>query len=231
MHRPAIQGAVHAKGVIMQKTRSSFTLTIAIVAIITMAAIGAYKYLEAPGTFKAVVTGSLVLIYIVWILSEFRITAGEPSKDTSHDKGTGEAYAIGRFLTMLTAIGFESLWHGPGAWLPVGFALFFCGAGFRVYAIRTLGRCYSHRVRTPAENTIIADGPYRFLRHPAYAGMLLAHVGVLVLCFNWFLLVAFFGVFLPVLVRRIQVEESHLLAIPEYRTFAAPRARLAPGIW
>jgi protein-S-isoprenylcysteine O-methyltransferase Ste14 len=86
-------------------------------------------------------------------------------------------------------------------------------------------------VRTPSENTIIADGPYRFLRHPAYAGMLLAHVGILVLFFNWFLLIAFTAVFVPVLVRRIRVEESHLLTIPEYQAFAAHRARVAPGIW
>jgi len=109
--------------------------------------------------------------------------------------------------------------------------LFFGGIGLRAYAIYSLGRLYSHRVRTPSENTIISSGPYRFLRHPAYAGMLLAHVGVLVLFFNWFLLVAFCCVFVPVLVRRIRVEESHLLAIPAYRTFAAGRARLAPGIW
>lgn len=215
----------------MQKKRSNFTLFIALFAVAAMLALGGYKFLAAPDSFKGMLTGAITLIYVGWILSEFRITAGEASKDASTDQGTAESYAIGRFLTMLTALGFDSLWNAPGAWLPVGFAVFFCGVGFRVYAIRTLGSFYSHRVRTPDENTIVADGPYRFLRHPAYAGMLLAHVGILVLCFNWFLLIAFFMVFIPVLVRRIQVEETHLLDIPAYRSFAALRARVAPGIW
>jgi protein-S-isoprenylcysteine O-methyltransferase Ste14 len=215
----------------MKKPRKNFALAIAICGIAAMIAVGGYQYAAAAGTFKAPLIGVAILLYIGWILSEFGVTVGETGKETTDDKGTCEAYAIGRCITMLAAFGFDSLWTAPGPWFPLGFALFIGGIVFRTYAIRTLGRFYSHRVRTPSENTIIADGPYRFLRHPAYAGMLLAHVGILVLFFNWFLLIAFTAVFVPVLVRRIRVEESHLLAIPEYQVFAANRARVAPGIW
>jgi protein-S-isoprenylcysteine O-methyltransferase Ste14 len=215
----------------MNKPRKNFALAIALVGIIAMIAVGGYQYVAAAGTFKAPLIATVILLYIAWILSEFRVTVGETGKETNDDKGTCEAYAIGRFITMLAAFGFESLWDAPGAWFYVGFTLFVGGIVFRTYAIRTLGKLYSHRVRTPNENTIISDGPYRFLRHPAYAGMLLAHVGLLILFFNWFLLVAFFAIFVPVLVRRIKVEEHHLLAIPEYAAFAIGRARVAPGIW
>lgn len=213
------------------KKKSVLPLVIALAGIAAMIAVGSYRFFSEQGTFKAPLIATVVALYILWILSEFRITAGEASKSTEDDKGTCEQYAIGRFITMLSAIGFDSLWNTPGAWQPIGFALFLCGIGFRFYAIHTLGKFYSHRVRTPSENTIISNGPYRFLRHPAYAGMLLAHVGILVLFFNWFLLVAFLGIFIPVLVRRILVEEKHLLVIPEYEQFASTRARLAPGIW
>jgi protein-S-isoprenylcysteine O-methyltransferase Ste14 len=215
----------------MNKPRANFALAIAVVGIIAMIAVGGYQLAAAVGTFKAPLIAVAVLMYMGWILSEFGVTVGETGKETGDDKGTCEAYAIGRFITMLAAFGFESLWDQPGAWIYIGFGLFAGGIVFRTYAIRTLGRLYSHRVRTPNQNTIIADGPYRFLRHPAYAGMLLAHVGILVLFFNWFLLIAFVAIFIPVLVRRIRVEETHLLAIPEYREFAASRARVAPGIW
>jgi len=215
----------------MKKSGSHFALVIALSGIAAMISVGAYQVATAVESYQAMLVGTVVIMYVGWILSEFRITVGETSKDTSDDKGTCEAYAIGRFLTMLTALGFESVWNRPGLWIPIGFTLFVGGVAFRIYAIRSLGKFYSHRVRTPTENTIISNGPYRFLRHPAYAGMLLAHVGILVLFFNWFLLVAFAFVFVPVLVRRIRVEESHLLVIPEYREFAIGRARVAPGIW
>jgi protein-S-isoprenylcysteine O-methyltransferase Ste14 len=215
----------------MKKPRQNFALAIALTGILSMIAVGGYRLAAAAGTFKAPLTAVVILLYIAWILSEFRVTVGESGKETTDDKGTCEAYAIGRFITMLAAFGFDSLWPAPGLWFFFGFGLFAGGIIFRTYAIRTLGRLYSHRVRTPNQNTIIADGPYRFLRHPAYAGMLLAHVGILILFFNWFLLIAFSAIFIPVLVRRIRVEEHHLLAIPEYRAFAAGRARVAPGIW
>jgi protein-S-isoprenylcysteine O-methyltransferase Ste14 len=215
----------------MKKPGSNFALAIALCGIIAMIVVGGYRYTMAAGGFKAPLIAAVMLLYIGWIVSEFRVTVGESGKETGDDKGTCEAYAIGRFITMLAAFGFDSLWSEPGPWFHLGFGLFVGGMAFRTYAIHTLGRFYSHRVRTPNQNTIIADGPYRYLRHPAYAGMLLAHAGILVLFFNWFLLVAFVGVFVPVLVRRIRVEESHLLVIPEYRAFAAGRARVAPGIW
>jgi protein-S-isoprenylcysteine O-methyltransferase Ste14 len=215
----------------MKIPRKNFALAIAVTGIAAMIGVGGYQLAAAAGTFKAPLIAAVILLYIGWILSEFGVTVGESGKETGDDKGTCEAYAIGRFITMLAAFGFDSLWSSPGPWFFLGFGLFIGGIIFRTYAIRTLGRLYSHRVRTPSENTIIADGPYRFLRHPAYAGMLLAHVGILVLFFNWFLLTAFVGIFIPVLVRRIRVEEHHLLAIPEYQAFAAGRARVAPGIW
>lgn len=215
----------------MTKKGSIFALAMALFGIASILALGTYRYAVEQNESKAMVSGVVAVLYALWILSEFRVTVGETGKDKGEDKGTCEAYAIGRFLTMLCAFGFESLWSGSGIWLPLGFALFLIGVLFRSYAILTLDKCYSHRVRTPEANTIIANGPYRHLRHPAYAGMLLAHVGILILFFNWFLLVAFFGIFIPVLVRRIRVEESHMMQIPEYRAFAASRARLAPGIW
>lgn len=216
----------------MKKQGSIFTVAIALFGMVTMWILGYFRYISMQENFKATLLAAVVIIYSLWLLSEFRVTVGEVDKSkVNEDRGTCEAYAIGRFLTMLCAIGFESLWDQSGAWLPLGLVLFFSGMLFRGYAIHVLGKFYSHRVRTPNNDTIIADGPYRFLRHPAYAGMLVAHIGILILFFNWFLLVAFFAIFIPVLVRRIRVEESHLLTIEKYRAFAATRARLAPGIW
>lgn len=205
-------------------------LIIALTGIGAMIAVGAYKFAVSEGVFQTLIA-VIMISYIAWILSEFKITTGENKRDANDDQGTCEAYAIARFITMLAALAFNPVWETAGPWLPIGLVLFFGGIALRAYAIYTLGQFYSHRVRTPNGKTIISHGPYRFLRHPAYTGMLVAHVGILVLFFNWFLLVAVFGVFVPALVRRIRVEETHLLAIPEYREFAASRARLAPGIW
>lgn len=215
----------------MNIKNASFPLLIGAAGIVAGLALACYRVSETPEGLKLAVAGILAL-YLIWILSEIRITAGEAKKDTGADQGTCEAYALARLLTVATAMIFGGMWAAPGLWLPLGLALFIGGIVLRALAIRTLGRSYSHRVRTPEANDIISDGPYRFLRHPAYSGMLLAHVGVVVLFFSWPLVVVFTAVFIPVLVRRILLEERYLVQIlPRYEQFAASRARLVPGIW
>jgi protein-S-isoprenylcysteine O-methyltransferase Ste14 len=220
----------------MKSSRGAlFPLLIASFGVAAILALGAYRTLTAASPALMWTVAAVVVLYAAWILSEFRITTAETKRDTSDDQGTCERYAIARAITMLTALGFDSIWTQGGPWLPVGGALFLAGVGLRTYAIRTLGRNYSHRVRNPQAIErgfdIVVSGPYRLLRHPAYSGMLLAHVGILILFFNWFALVALVGVFVPVLVRRIRVEEAHLWSLPGYPDFASGRARLVPGVW
>ena len=50
--------------------------------------------------------------------------------------------------------------------------LFAAGVAFRLWAVFTLGRFYSHSVRLRRDHRIVESGPYRFVRHPAYAGMI-----------------------------------------------------------
>ena len=55
--------------------------------------------------------------------------------------------------------------------------VFLTGVTLRAWAIHELGIQYSHRVVRISEGGLISSGPYRVLRHPAYAGMLLANIG------------------------------------------------------
>ena len=211
-------------------SRSNFAKLIAVIGIAAVLLGATYAAFVRDGVFQWL-TPAIALAYVLWVLSEWRITTADASQDTSTDRFTCEAYASARFLTMLAAFLPHALWAAPGLWLPIGLAVFAGGIALRAWAIVTLGRAYSHRVRTPEGMGIVSHGPYRHLRHPAYTGMLLAHVGIAVLFFNVFVALALCLALLPALVRRIRVEEAHLLSLPGYSDFAAARARLAPGVW
>lgn len=213
--------------------RSRFAQLIASAGIASMLGAAAFATFARDGVFQWLCP-AIAIAYVVWILSEWRITTADASNDTGTDRGTCEAYASARFLTMLAAFLPTPVWHGAGPWLPIGLAAFAGGIALRAWAIATLGRSYSHRVRTPdglSTEGIVSTGPYRVLRHPAYTGMLMAHIGIAVLFCNVFVVAAVLFALLPALVRRILVEEAHLLQLPAYRAFATPRARLAPGVW
>lgn len=174
----------------------------------------------------------LIVIYIIWMIFE----AGVPSSDcgqkkTISDSGTREIYAIGQAITILSAIWFSppsiriNIIHITGSFL------FILGISIRVWAINTLGIYYSHVVMTTENHKIIDEGPYRFIRHPAYAGMILAHFGVLLSFFNNITLLVIITVFIPSIIIRIIIEEKTLSTIAGYSEFAIKRKRLIPGIW
>lgn len=170
--------------------------------------------------------------YLAWMLLESRVTLRETRKPTAErDSATLELYAIGRLATLLLAVAFPTLEMGP---VPraVGLLCFISGVSLRLTAIRTLGRAYSHRVRLPDASLLVTGGVYRRLRHPAYTGMLLAHVGYL-LVFPAVAGIAVFALlFIPAVLLRIRHEERLLLgSFPGYAEYAASRKRLVPWLW
>jgi protein-S-isoprenylcysteine O-methyltransferase len=152
-----------------------------------------------------------------------------------------------RSLILLWSVIIVSLWFGiqmvwlfPGAAVPYvrgfylfGFTLFLGGLALRWYSIGYLGRYFTVDVSISTEHMLIDSGPYRYVRHPAYAGALLAFIG-LGFCFgNWlsilFLTVPIMAAFLW----RIRIEERALIdALGEnYRSYMQRTKRLIPQVY
>ena len=174
-----------------------------------------------------------VALYISWMLIEFRVSRRDldtESKKTS-DSATCQIYGLAQALTFLSALWYRPVWQGPNLAHLLGASLFIFGIGYRIWAIRTLGQFYSHRVRVLSQHRIITSGPYRFTRHPAYAGMILANFGISLYFLNWVTLCIFILMLVPAIVLRVPVEERTLLQIDGYPEFAKERKRLIPKLW
>jgi protein-S-isoprenylcysteine O-methyltransferase Ste14 len=166
---------------------------------------------------------------LVWLVAEAPVSLGKPGAPPK-EVSTLICYGLTRFATVAAAVYVVPLGPEPAVRELAAAAIFVAGVSLRLIAIRTLGRFYSHHVIRHDEHAIVSTGPYRLIRHPAYAGMLLGHVGLIVFFFNWaalVLLVALAGV----LSWRIRVEERTLLVLPAYGAYAAQHARLLPGVW
>jgi protein-S-isoprenylcysteine O-methyltransferase Ste14 len=114
-----------------------------------------------------------------------------------------------------------------------GLALIVAGIVIRQWSVFLLGRFFTVDVRVHPGQTVVDSGPYRWVRHPSYTGMLVTFAGIGLALGNWVALAALIVLPLPGLVYRISVEERALLdGIGEpYRRFAAGRSRLVPGLW
>ena len=115
----------------------------------------------------------------------------------------------------------------------IGLLLFWGGISLRLWSIRTLGRYFTVTVQTSSDQPVITDGPYRVIRHPSYAGLLLVFVAGGLFIGNWWSLVALSVAMTGGLVFRIRVEERALLQNlgDGYRDYAATHKRLVPLIW
>jgi protein-S-isoprenylcysteine O-methyltransferase Ste14 len=84
---------------------------------------------------------------------------------------------------------------------------------------------------TQEGQSVVEAGPYRFVRHPSYTGMLLTLLGVLLCSTNWLALASFL-IALPGLAYRIKVEEGALIgALGEpYRRYMGRTRRIVPRL-
>lgn len=107
------------------------------------------------------------------------------------------------------------------------------GAGFRLWSIHTLGRYFRGVVHVQQGHEVIQHGPYRILRHPSYAGVLLAVVGLSLLLNNILAIVVLLVCVFGGICYRIRVEERVLTTElgAAYTRYAARTARLLPGVW
>jgi protein-S-isoprenylcysteine O-methyltransferase Ste14 len=106
------------------------------------------------------------------------------------DRGT-------RVIVSLTLAG--SIWIGillrswvpaldtpaPNAFAAAGVVVIWVGLILRVWAVLTLGRSFSTFIQVDADQAVVTRGPYRWVRHPSYTGLLLIALGFGLGVGNW----------------------------------------------
>lgn len=115
---------------------------------------------------------------------------------------------------------------------PLGIVVFLLGVAVEVSALRALGGQYSPRVRTSEGQKLVRSGPYRFIRHPVYLGLILVFFSAPI---AW---ASAYGVLLalptvPLLLRRIGLEEKAMVLRfgDEYAAYAQRSKRLIPLVY
>ena len=95
-----------------------------------------------------------------------------------------------------------------------------------------LGRLFSVQVEVQEGHRLVTDGPFRLVRHPRYAGILLFLSGIALVFRSWLALALVVPV-LAVLLWRIADEEALLRETfgPEWDAYAGRTRRLVPFAW
>jgi protein-S-isoprenylcysteine O-methyltransferase Ste14 len=120
-----------------------------------------------------------------------------------------------------------------GPYRAAGLIVMWLGLAIRVWAIATLGRAFRTTVEVDPGQAVVSGGPYRWVRHPSYSGLLLIVTGCGLAAGNWLALAVCAVLPLPALLRRIQLEEAELTGVlgDRYRAYQAHTKRLIPRLW
>jgi protein-S-isoprenylcysteine O-methyltransferase Ste14 len=180
-------------------------------------------------------------VMVVFVLLEWRIrlrsrlNPGGTGRDHSSQALLIAAVATGMAagFNLAGAVTSAAIPHGRWALFAAGLVLMCAGIAIRQWAIATLGDYFTVDVRVHPGQTVVERGPYRWVRHPAYTGMIVTILGTGLALGNWLALAVMAIVPTAGFVVRIHFEERALLdELGEpYRRFAASRARLFPGLW
>jgi protein-S-isoprenylcysteine O-methyltransferase Ste14 len=91
-----------------------------------------------------------------------------------------------------------------------GLLLMVAGISVRWLAIRTLGKYFTGKVSILEDHRLVRTGLYRHVRHPAYAGALMAYFGFGLSFSNWVSLLLIFCPILLAALYRMRIEEQAL---------------------
>jgi protein-S-isoprenylcysteine O-methyltransferase Ste14 len=123
---------------------------------------------------------------------------------------------------------------GPDGWpLIAGLVIIWLGLVIRVWSIVVLGRSFRTTVEVDVAQPVMSRGPYRWVRHPSYTGVLLIAAGYGLALSTWPGLLVCLVLPEVAILRRIGVEEAELARVigDPYRKYRDHTKRLIPGLW
>ena len=113
----------------------------------------------------------------------------------------------------------------------VMFVLFLASNLIRLWVVRTLGALWSVQVMDSTNLGIVTTGPFRFVRHPNYTGVVLEVITLPLIHSAWLTAsLAALG-YAIALSLRVPAEERVLMANPEYRAAMGDKPRFVPGLF
>jgi methyltransferase len=111
------------------------------------------------------------------------------------------------------------------------FVIFVAANFVRLWVIRTLGNHWNVQVMDSTSMGVITSGPFRFVRHPNYAAVIVELITLPLIHTAW--ITAIIGTlgYISVLAQRIPLEERALFSNPDYRAAMSAKPRFLPGLF
>lgn len=172
------------------------------------------------------------ILFTIIIITELRILLRDKTK--KEDKNSLPLILIGIFLplTITIFLSFTNLGNISPNFSYLGITILILGFILRQYSITTLGKFFIPTINKQKNQEIIQTGPYKYIRHPSYTGLLLELSGTALALSNIISFTLTITFLLPALIYRIKIEEKFLSKnFKSYQKYKLKTKKLIPFIY
>jgi protein-S-isoprenylcysteine O-methyltransferase Ste14 len=182
----------------------------------------------------------LIIISIVWVLSEIILSVVKRAKNSHHIYDKSSLRILWATITLSITAGVILkdtkflISHQNYVFISyLGIFFIGCGLIIRWIAILKLKKSFTVNVSVSVGQVIIQTGIYKYIRHPSYSGGLLAFLGLGIAFDNWLSLAIIFIPISGAFLYRIHVEEKALITTlsKQYTDYMKRTWRLIPKIY
>jgi protein-S-isoprenylcysteine O-methyltransferase Ste14 len=122
---------------------------------------------------RTAITVAWIVFWVYWLASAFGVKEGTASRRRLPLNGLS-ALAV---ILLLRVFRGGSLAVDSPVLGAIGAVVFACGIAVAIWARVNLGRNWGMPMTQKDEPELVTSGPYRFVRHPIYSGLLAAVLG------------------------------------------------------
>ncbi|RAP56341.1 isoprenylcysteine carboxylmethyltransferase family protein [Oleiagrimonas sp. MCCC 1A03011] len=181
-----------------------------------------------------------ILSWIAWLLIWLLLWAWSKRTRRHESSGSWSLHMLPLMIAAVLLSAHHLVGHVlEGAVVPyrhlfytVGLALTWAGLAFAVWARLYIGRNWSASVQVKVGHELVRSGPYRFVRHPIYTGLLFAFLGSALAMDQWRGVVAVVIV-LAGFVYKLRLEERWMIETfgDDYRDYRRRTYALVPFVF
>jgi protein-S-isoprenylcysteine O-methyltransferase Ste14 len=192
------------------------------------------------GWILLAIFGGTVLFNLTFILLKnpelFRERWKRQQGTKSFDKIFGVVYLLSAFA-MLAFAGLDVVRYG---WTSMSWSFVYAGAGLHLLGlIPLLWSMLTNphlettvRIQTDRDHRVVSDGPYRYVRHPMYVGIIFMFLGWAMILGSWVSLAIASFITVLFIIRTGLEDQTLRNELDGYEAFCTrTRYRLIPGIW
>ena len=183
-----------------------------------------------------------IVAVVVWLGAEAYLIL----KDRARGKGSTDidrktrnyntaativSLTLGLVLNWVKVLPFGITCASTILWIGIGVMLL--GLILRHWSIISLGKYFRTTIELEKGQKVIDKSPYRYIRHPSYAGIILFFIGYGIVSKDWISLGIAVSLPTASLIYRIQIEEKALAQGmgSDYVAYQKRTKKLLPGIW